>query len=67
MKNWLATIPDGKPPTNEKTEGKEEVYHPVHRLQVLNCELLQKSSALFARVIKIRKIMWLDIYHDWEK
>ena len=24
MKKWLATIPDGKPPTNQKTEGWEE-------------------------------------------
>ena len=28
IKKWLATIPDGKLPTNQKTEGKEEVYHP---------------------------------------
>jgi hypothetical protein len=24
MKKWLATIQDGKLPTNQKTEGKEE-------------------------------------------
>ena len=32
-KEWLATIPDGKLPTNQKIEGKEEEIKHVLKMQ----------------------------------
>jgi hypothetical protein len=61
MKKWLAIIPDGKLPTNQSLKDKKKTISLVYRLRVLICQLLQKSSALFARVIKSLKVIGLDI------
>jgi len=67
MEKWLAIIPDGKMPTNPRLKNKKKTIILVYRLRVVICELLQKCSALFASVIKPQKVMWVDIYRDWEK
>jgi hypothetical protein len=61
MKKWLAIIPDGKLPNNQRLKDKKKTITLVYRLRVVICELLQKSSALFAGVIKYRKVIWVDI------